>query len=163
MMRRSPVPFVTVFVVLGALAGCVSPAPYAPRNSGPTGYTDQQLSTTRWRVTFTGNSATPRQTVENYLLLRSAEVTLHAGYEWFLIDIRDTRADRRYFTQYDNWPGWGFRRWGWGGFDDAETIETTARYEAYAEIVLLTPAQGKADAKALEARDVVAHLSGPTR
>ena len=48
------------FWVLLALAGCATPAPYAPRGPGQaTGYTDRQLADNRWRVTFTGNSVTP--------------------------------------------------------------------------------------------------------
>jgi len=146
------------------LAGCVSPAVYAPRDGGSTGYTDQQLSATRWRITFAGNSATPRQTVENYLLLRAAQVTEQAGYGWFVIDTRDTEADKRYFTEFEGPPGWGFHRhfgWYWGGFDYAETYPALTRYNAYAEIVLLTPAQAKAEPRALEARDVIAHVGLP--
>ena len=54
------------------LAGCATPAPYAPRGPGQaTGYTDRQISDNRWRVTFTGNSVTTREMVENDLLLRA--------------------------------------------------------------------------------------------
>ena len=150
-------------LALGALGGCMSPAPFAPRDGGSTGYTDQELSTTRWRVTFAGNSATPRQTVENYLLLRSAQVALQAGYDWFVFDTRDTHADRRYFTEFDGGPDWGFHHhFGyWGGWGYADTYSTTTRYEAYAEIVLLTPSQAKAEPRALEAKDVIAHLGPP--
>ncbi len=53
------------------LTACTAPAPYAPREpGGNTGYTDQRLDENRYRVTFTGNSVTPRETVEDYLLLR---------------------------------------------------------------------------------------------
>ena len=79
------------------LAGCATPAPYAPRGPGQaTGYTDRQISDNRWRVTFTGNSVTPREIVENDLLLRAAEVTLAAGHSHFLFDTRDTSARTRY-------------------------------------------------------------------
>ena len=63
-------------LALLVLVGCATPAPYAPRGPGmATGYTDRQLSDNRWRVTFTGNSVTPRETVENDLLLSSLERT----------------------------------------------------------------------------------------
>ena len=84
-------------LALTLLAGCASPAAYAPRASGQsTGYTDQELTQTRYRITFTGNSVTSRETVENYLLLRAAEVTQAAGYQFFMFDSRDTRAMTRY-------------------------------------------------------------------
>ena len=76
-----------------ALAACTAPAPYAPRRPGETtGYTDRELAPGRFRVTFTGNSVTERDTVENYLLLRAAEVTLASGGTHFIFDDRDTRA-----------------------------------------------------------------------
>ena len=64
-------------LILGflALAGCATPAPYAPMTPGQaTGYTDRQLSDNRWRVTFTGNSVTTREMVETNLMRRAAEV-----------------------------------------------------------------------------------------
>ena len=43
------------------LAGCMTPTPYAPRLEGErAGYTDRALTQNRYRVTFTGHSATPR-------------------------------------------------------------------------------------------------------
>src|SRR6201996_6019137 len=93
---RSLAPSAVILSFL-TLAACATPAPYAPRGPGQaTGYTDRQLSDNRWRVTFTGNSVTPRETVENDLLLRAAEVTLAAGGTHFVFDTRDTRAKTRY-------------------------------------------------------------------
>src|SRR5258708_1098823 len=81
------------------LAGCMTPTPYAPRTEGErTGYTDRALTQNRYRVTFTGNSATPRETVETYLLLRAAEVTRAAGYSNFVFDTRNTKANHTYDT-----------------------------------------------------------------
>ena len=44
------------------VAGCTQPTPYAPAVDGK-GYKEQQLENDRYRVSFTGNSATPRETV----------------------------------------------------------------------------------------------------
>ena len=64
-----------------ALAACVSPTTYKPADADHhTGYSDQRLADNRYRVTFKGNSITRREKVEDYLLLRSAEVTRDAGY-----------------------------------------------------------------------------------
>src|SRR3954471_19919838 len=106
------------------LAGCMGPSPYAPRLEGQqTGYTDASLTQNRYRVTFTGNSATPRETVESYLLLRAAEVTRAAGFTHFVFDTRNTRANTTvqtvpYLPPPD--PFWGRRggfgywgSWGW--------------------------------------------------
>src|SRR6201996_4178855 len=104
------------------LAGCMTPTPYAPRTEGQkTGYTDRALTQTRYRVTFTGNSATPRETVETYLLLRAAEVARAAGYDSFVFDTRNTKAHTTAQVIPDPGPGWGGwggwgRGWGWRGY-----------------------------------------------
>src|SRR3954471_7297446 len=80
-------------LVAGLLAGCATPSPYAPRLQGQaTGYTDRALTQNRYRVTFTGNTVTPRETVESYLLLRAAEVARAAGYSHFMFDTRNTQT-----------------------------------------------------------------------
>ena len=161
-------------LILGALllAGCMAPTPYVPRLEGQqTGFTDSALAKNRYRVTFTGNSVTSRETVESYLLLRAAEVTRAAGFDQFVFDTRNTRANTSVqtvpsFEPVD--PFWG-RRGGygyWGGYDsgfgydpDVDVVVRT-NYEAYAEIVLLSPEQAAKEPRALNATDVIAHL-GP--
>src|ERR1700709_608451 len=103
---------------LGLLAGCMEPTAYAPRTTGQrTGYTDRALTQNRYRVTFTGNSATPRETVETFLLLRAAEVTRAAGYSSFVFDTRNTKANHTYDTVPYGPPDPYFgRRGGFGGF-----------------------------------------------
>jgi hypothetical protein len=156
-------------VLLAVLAGCATPAPYAPRAPGQqTGYTDQELAPNRWRVTFTGNSATPREQVENDLLLRAAEVTLAAGYNHFLFDTRDTQAQTRVtaFPEYQPGPfwgrGWGFRpAFGYDPFGPDVDIVTTTRYQAYAEIVVMTDEQASHEPRAVDARAVTQNLRPP--
>ncbi len=154
-----------------ALAACATPAPYQPAaTEHGAGYSDARLAANRYRVTFTGNSVTRRETVENFLLLRSAEVTRDAGYAWFEFDTRETEAKTTYHTDFAGYPGfgpgfgfywhsWRYDPWDpyWGRGGDAFP---TTRYEAYAEIILLTPEQAKGDAHALQASDVIARL-GP--
>jgi hypothetical protein len=168
-------------LVAGLLAGCATPSPYAPRLQGQaTGYTDRALTENRYRVTFTGNTVTPRETVESYLLLRAAEVAQAAGYTNFVFDTRNTKANRSYTAVPEgpnpHWRGgfggWGrrggFGYWGgyggWGGYgfgyDPAVDIVVRTNYQAYAEIVLLTPEQAAKEPRALNAADVIAHI-GP--
>ncbi len=151
------------------LAACETPATYHPaERPGGIGYTDEQLAGNRWRVTFTGNSATRRETVENYLLLRAAEVTLKAGYHWFIFDTRNTEAQTTYHSDFVGWPGWRGRGWywhswpygGWGAETDVTSRPVTA-YDAYAEIVLLTDEQARNEPRAIKAQDVLDHI-GPT-
>jgi hypothetical protein len=150
-----------------ALAACESPVTYHPATKqGGAGYADQQLAGNRWRVTFTGNSATRREAVENYLLLRSAEVTLKAGYHWFIFDNRNTEAQTTYHSDFIGLPGWRGRGWywhswpGWGADEDVTSRPITT-YDAYAEIVLLTDEQAKNEPRAIKAQDVLDHI-GPS-
>ena len=152
------------FVALLALSGCETGPLYHPSASaGSPGYSDEQLAANRYRVTFTGTPSTRREVVENYLLLRSAEVTLKAGYHYFTFDTRDTKANTTYHSyesEFMGWPGRGRYRHSWAfGPEPVETFATT-RYEAYAEIILLTDEQGKNDPHALGAQDVLNHI-GP--
>ena len=156
-------------LLLPLLSACTTPSAYAPAASEHgQGYADQRLADNRYRVTFTGNSATKRETVENFLLLRAAEVTRDAGYAWFTFDTRDTEAKTTYHTDFGPYPGWGpgfgwyWHSWRYDPWDPFwhDTAFPTTRYEAYAEIILLTPEQAKQDAHALQAADVIARL-GP--
>ena len=137
-----------------ALAACATPSPYRPADGHHgTGYFEERLADNRFRVTFTGSSTTRREKVEDYLLLRSAEVTRDAGYLWFVFDNRDTEAKTTYHSDFAGWPGWGpawgpgfggyWHSWPYDPFGHDATAFPTTRYEAYAEIVLLTPQQAR--------------------
>lgn len=74
-------------LLLAALVagGCATrPTPYQPMLEGY-GYSEQQLESNRYRVTFVGNEATSRSAVENYLTYRAAEITLQHGYDYFVV------------------------------------------------------------------------------
>lgn len=80
----------------GFLAACASgaPTPYGPAAGGPYGYSDTQIEANRFRVSFAGNAGTDRQTVENFALLRAAELTLAQGGQWFRIVERSVDVER---------------------------------------------------------------------
>jgi hypothetical protein len=158
-----------LFLGLGlALAACVGPAAYGPRRPGETtGYTDRELAPGRYRVTFAGNSVTARETVQDFLLLRAAEVTLAAGGTHFVFDDRDTRARTTYHADpayygagFGGGFGWGFRpRWGYSPFGPPLMISQTTRYEASAEVVVLKPGQESSEPRAVDAQAIISHLS----
>ena len=66
------------------LIGCGEPTSYRPAADGY-GYSEQQIETNRYRVTFAGNELTEPHTVQNYLLYRAAEITLDRGYDYFTV------------------------------------------------------------------------------
>lgn len=77
------------------LGACATATPYQAASSGQRGYVDQQIETNRWKVSFSGNSLTERQTVETYLLYRAAELTDTMGFDHFRVVERETDANRK--------------------------------------------------------------------
>jgi len=88
MARPAASPLVVVLGLL--LTACTAaPTPYQAAQNGY-GYSEQQIEENRYRVSFAGNSATTRQTVEDYLLYRAAELTVQTGHDWFTVVDRNT-------------------------------------------------------------------------
>lgn len=177
----------TFFVVAAAaltLSACETATPYQPLNSQHAqangGYSDVQIEANRWRVTFSGNSLTSRETVERYLLYRAAQLTVDQGYDWFEAVDRHTNKDSSYvgdagFGGYGYgygglggfWgPRWGLYRggygWGYGGpdpfFDGPVDVEQVSRFQATAEIVMGHGAKPAGNTRAFDARSVIDHL-----
>lgn len=75
-----------VVALLLTLAACASQPLYSPasRPDSP-GYWETQLTDDRFRVTFVGRNNTSSETVQDYALLRAAELTLASGNDWFEI------------------------------------------------------------------------------
>lgn len=169
-----------------ATASCVTPTPYQPATgvgSHRTGYWDEQLDGSHFRVTFAGNTLTSRETVERYLLYRAAELTVQNGFDYFILVSRDTEKDSH--TYSDRWSGsafgpWGYwhpywrwyrPRFGWRSWDpfwddpfwdrgdwDTRTVE---RFEATAEIAVGNGAKPMDNVRAFDAHEVMSRL-GPT-
>ena len=67
--------------------------PYQPATaSSRLGFSDEQIESNRFRVSFAGNSLTSRETVERYLLYRAAELTVQRGFDHFILVTRDTET-----------------------------------------------------------------------
>lgn len=64
---------------------------YHPASSARTsGYSERKIEDNRYRVTFTGTQSTTAGVVQDYALLRAAELTLNMGFEWFYVVARET-------------------------------------------------------------------------
>ncbi len=166
-----------------ALTACETATPYQPLERGSRvsgGFTDQKLDADHVRVAFKGNTLTSRQTVESYLLYRAAELTVAQGFDWFEAVDRHTDRDRRTYVDPDpfygpgyRWgyfrpywafygPGYGWRGWSpfWGEPWGGATVQTVEQFEASAEIAMHRGPKPQDDARALDAREVMANL-GP--
>lgn len=97
-----------VLLVLALGACAARPTPYQPRTNGG-GYTEQQIDASTWRVTFAGNFDTPRETVDNYLLYRSAEIMRFGGFDKFVVLEKEIESTVEYSTYdpppYYHWHG----------------------------------------------------------
>lgn len=164
-------------LALGAviLSGCATPTPYhAASLTDPAhadGYRELRVEPERWRVAFSGNSLTSRETVETYLLYRAAELTLENGYDWFQTVERDTDEHVTVVVHepIGPWgPGWephwryaygaGWRTWDRHTAGPAFDVRRVTAYEAVAEVVMRRGAKPADDARAFDARAVKASL-----
>ncbi len=161
---------ITVAAALGlAACGTYGPTPYQPAAGSQQGYADTMIESNRFRVSFKGNSLTERETVENYLLYRAAELTLQQGYDHFTIADRDTDRERRIRgggpTYYGSRLNYLYLhpRYGWiGSYSPVwgpSTYSEVTQYEASAEIVLGRGPKSS-DPNAFDARDVSKNLAG---
>jgi hypothetical protein len=174
-----------VVALAATLAGCATPTPYQPNVPGQAtsgGFSEVRIEPNRFRVNFTGNSLTSRESVEGYLLFRAAELTVQNGYDWFSIVERRTDRDARtyvdpdplyrpwYGPSYGAWrPSWRYagRGFGWRTWDpfygdpfwaDRVDVRTVQRFEASAEVVMNKGAKPADDMRAFDARAVMDNL-----
>ena len=125
MIRSSLARLLFAISLLGLLSGCVQPTPYQPAPPQGFGYSEDRIEQNRFRITFRGNSITTRETVEDYLLYRAAELTLQNGFDHFLMVGRDTEAKTSYRYWVDLYGGrgyfyHGFPRWHYERQDDID-------------------------------------------
>jgi len=164
------------------VTGCTTATPYQPLQRGSDvkgGFSEQRIEENRFRITFSGNSMTSRERVENYLLYRAAELTTQAGYDGFTMvtratdpHVRTTVSSRPFGPGPWGWwgPSWRYRYggywhswdpWGYSPFwaDDID-VNTVTNYEAMAEIVMYRGRKPD-DPASFNAREVMQNL-GPT-
>lgn len=171
-MLRKLVAAAAIITTLGMAACQSGPTPYQPGQGYQGGYSESRLENDRFRISFKGNSLTNRETVENYLLYRAAELTTQNGYDTFTIVNRDTDKDSRLrssggafmgsrlsYTYYHPRYGW-VRTWEpypyWWG---PQSYEEVTRYEAFAEVVMSRGQKGS-DPNSFDARQVTQNLAG---
>jgi len=159
------------------LAACATATPYGPASAGGGyGYSDQRIQDDRYRITFRGNSSTSRETVENALLYRAAELTVDRGFDYFVFLESDTEVQTSYrgsaYPAFYGSYGYGYpfyhphRRFpyyaygfGWGYPYDSYAREIT-RYSAVAFVSMHGGERPEDSPQAFDARDVLRNL-GP--
>ncbi|MEM6972929.1 MAG: hypothetical protein AAF577_08985 [Pseudomonadota bacterium] len=163
-----PAAFPAAFLAaLALIAGCTEPTRYAERVERD-GYADSAIEENRFRVSFSGNTRTSRDTVETYLLYRAAEVTLADGKDWFRVADQDTETETRFRAFATGFGSGGFGpyfyrsgfRHGFFGGAASTTSRPITRYEAYANILTFEGEKPAEDPTAYDARSVLETL-GP--
>lgn len=162
---KRTIPLLLLLLTMGA---CATPTPYAPVTE-KYGYKDSGIEQNRYRVTFSGNSITDRETVENYLLYRAAELTREKGGTYFTVVDRDLEKKERYYS-YNQWP-FGYGGYGYYGFYGGYYVRHSlypgptdnvpiTRYEAIAEILIGGDEMAGQGPNTYKAADVLVNL-GP--
>ena len=90
--------FLTIIVLTALTAGCVTAVgtSYGPAvDAKGYGYEDSRIEEDRFRITFRGDGATSAEAVEDFALLRAAELAIENDFEWFRIVSQNTQAEDR--------------------------------------------------------------------
>lgn len=149
-----------MLVVLALAGACtVSPTPYQPA-AERFGYSQQQIEDNRYRISFAGNSATSRTTVENYLLYRAAELTVENGYDHFTMFDQEIEA----YGSGVGAPRVGVGVGGGGSVGLGVGLSTflggggSSQYTTFADVVMYEGEKPAGDISAYDAREVLRRL-----
>lgn len=159
-MPRCFIAVLTLFSLVACAGG--GPTAYAPATAdSPFGYAEQAIAPDRFRVRFSGNSVTSRDQVQNFLLVRAAELTVERGGDYFIITEQDVERDTRFIGDLDPDPLFiersGRNRIVSGGIGTT-TLLPINRYDAYASILIRQGPPPQDDANAYDARAVLQTL-----
>lgn len=157
-------PWLAIAPLLFLISACAMETPYQPGEGGY-GYEEQQIEGNRYRVIFAGNPSTPRETVQNYLLYRSAELTLQNGFDYFTVVDRDVERSTRYYSHgyvddfgfHNRFRGRSFRRFYRPSFYSSKAYPVS-EYSSIANIVMAEGEKPKDEPNAYDALDVVQQL-----
>lgn len=154
-MTPRTVPLLLALALAVTLGACAKPAYYQPMKN-EVGYGQQKLENDRYRVWFSGNSLTPRETVENYVLYRAAELTLADGFDYFVLARSDTDGDRQ--RSSGGTVSFGFGGFGWGSHGgygigvSTPPADRDPRYYGQLDVTLRKGKKPANDANAYDAR-----------
>lgn len=177
-------------IIIGAslllFTACASTTPYQQASSVGAfdGYSQTLIEDDRARVSFGGNSLTELETVENYMIYRTAELAKERGFDHFTLIDSDLEVDtrlrstgssfNRFGTGFNS--GFGSRRFGFNRFGSSRfgrrgfgfgfnrfndfDVREIKKYRAIAEVKFgkgITPD----DERSFDADQVIENL-GPT-
>jgi hypothetical protein len=157
-----------------AASGCASSfgPTYRPRGANESiGYSDEQIASNRFRVSFAGPAGSKLVEVEDLLLRRAAEITIKHGYTHFVFNTRRIETNLRGRSTPEAWnPDLGLLfDCGRNGPRPEYNIDMIApgycpstpilQYVASSEIVVMKADEASRNPLALAAREVLARLA----
>lgn len=101
---------VAAFLVLAA---CATAPAYAPA-AGPAaaGYSETQIESNRYFVTYRASGSADTALLQDFAMLRAAELTVQNGRDWFWVDRRTFDDQRMQHTGPSIGVGIGAGNWG---------------------------------------------------
>lgn len=124
----------TSLLTLAACATAVGTL-YGPADRQGYGYTASAIEGDRYRIAFAGDGATPADVVEDYALLRAAEIAVEKGYDWFRVVGRSVDERRKGGVGVGAGVGGGGRNVGVGVGGNLGTIGARKFYTASLEVL----------------------------
>lgn len=145
----------SLFLLFCFLAGCATP--YQQRGFRG-GYSDYRIDNNTFRVQFTGNAYTSREVVEIYAVYRCAEVTIEAGFDYFILVGEGGEVYRGAAAT----PGIYQSRYSHGRFSSfyipSQFIEFT-KYGSFVTIKAFRGQKPQGESSAYDAREIIQNLS----
>jgi len=156
-------------ISIGALfiAACaaVGPSTYGAADDKGFGYQEQKIEAGRYRITYRGSGGMSPEQVEDYALLRAAELAVADGYEWFRVLGRDVSGEERGGVGLGAGVGGGsYGRSTGVGVGVSGNLGTIGgqQYFTVRMEVLMGEGEIPDDGDAYDARDVINTISGPS-
>jgi hypothetical protein len=159
-MRPRVRPVLAVGLCALLLACSTTPTPYQALDQRY-GYSEQQIEDDRYRVSFAGNAATPRDVVQNYMLYRAAELTVQGGHDYFTVVDQQIEGSSDGIASPRVGVGVGSAGSDVGlgvGLSTFLGGNGSARYTAFSDIIVRDGAKPAGDPNSYDARDILRRL-----
>lgn len=149
--------FLILAVAMAALSACATAVgtAYAPADKKGYGYAETRIEADRYRVSFAGDGATPVAVVEDYALLRAAELAVENGYDWFRVVGRALDEDEKGGVGLGAGVGGGGRNVGVGVGGNLGTVGARKFYTAKLEVLFGKGAKPDETGEIYDARSVI--------
>lgn len=123
------------------------------------GFADYRLNKNTFRISFTGNAWTSQEKVEMSIFYRCAELTVDAGFDYFIF-INQNLEKKRETISTPSFYSARYSRHGLYSFYIPSGFLTMERHDAYATIKCFQGQKSEDDDNAFDAHELIEYL-GP--